>query len=89
MRPDCTASSSAMATEAAEVLPYLSRLMKSCSGVRAEAFADGVDDPPVGLVRDDALDLRDVEFAAAQRFLRGGVHGLTAFLKVSLPSIRR
>src|SRR5439155_13333534 len=32
MRPECTASSRAIATDAAEVLPYLSRLMKTCSG---------------------------------------------------------
>src|ERR1051325_4352394 len=32
-RPEWTTSSNAMATEAAEVLPYLWRLMNTCSGV--------------------------------------------------------
>src|SRR5688572_21744970 len=45
------------------------------AGLGAEALAHGVDDALVGLVRDDALDLGNIQFAAAQGFEAGGLHG--------------
>ena len=72
--PAATASSSAIATDAAEVLPYLCEIDEQLFRRGFEAFADGVNDAPVGLVRDDAFDFRDVNVAAAHRLVRGGNH---------------
>ena len=74
--PDATASSSAMATDAAEVLPYLWRLTNNLFRRGAEPLADRVNDAAVGLVRDDALDLGDVNFAAAQDLVGRAAHRL-------------
>ena len=43
-------------------------------GLDAKALADRIDDPAVGLVRDDAFDLRDVDFTAAEGFLARRKH---------------
>src|SRR5262245_8504786 len=47
----------------------------------AEAFADGVNNTAVGLVRNDAFDAGDIDFAAAQRFLGSGLHCLDGVLE--------
>jgi hypothetical protein len=54
---------------------------ESARASRAEAVTDGFNDALVGLVRDDALDLGDVEFALAKAFLRGGVHRIDGVLE--------
>ncbi len=70
-----------MATDAAEVLPYLCRLTKTWSGLGAKPLRDGVNNTAIGLVRNDAFDLRNVQFAATQDFLGRGVHGRDGVLE--------
>ena len=79
--PEATASSSAMATDAADVLPYWFRFTNNLLRRRAEAFADGVNDAAVGLVRNDAFDFGNIQFAAAQRLLRRRAHRLHGVLE--------
>lgn len=51
------ASSKAMATAAAEVLPYFSILMNTLSSGMERRWGHGVDDAEVGLVGNDQLDV--------------------------------
>ena len=54
---------------------------KDLLGPGAQPFCDGVDNAAVGLMRDDALDLGDIQFAAAQDFLGRGTHGVDGALE--------
>ena len=54
---------------------------KNLAGLRAEAVTDGVDDALVGLVRDDALDLGDVDFATAHHLVGRAAHGVDGVLE--------
>ena len=49
--------------------------------MRPEALAHGFNDPAVGLVGDDALDSRDINFAALQRLGGAAEHGLDGVFK--------
>ena len=53
-------------------------------GPGPQSFPHGVNDAAVGLVRDDAFDLGDVQFAAAQYFLGRAVHGVDGALECFL-----
>ena len=74
-----------MATEAAEVLPCYQEFTKICSVSRWPVL--DFDDSAVRLMRDDALDFSDVNFATTQNFRRRRLHGLYGILAVSFPSI--
>src|SRR5262249_40511457 len=50
-------------------------------GLDPQPFADGVNDAAIGLVRDDAFDLGDVDLAAAHGFSAGGAHGVDGTLE--------
>ena len=62
-----TASASASGIVAAVVLPYISRLMTTLSIGQSEAFGGGGDDPAVGLVRDEQVELRRLDAVALEQ----------------------
>ena len=70
-RPSLTASARAIGTDAADVLPYRSRLTNILLHRQVEALGDGLDDPDVGLVRDEQVDVR----RAPARLVHGGERG--------------
>src|ERR1044071_1267551 len=89
MRPDSTASSRAMATDAAEVLPYLWRLTKIWSALAPRRS------PTASMIRWLAWCgmmhlIREISSSQRRNDSLAAVYiALTAFLKVSLPSIRK
>ena len=76
-----------MATEAAEVLPYFSQVHKKLFRLGAQPLGHGVNDTAIGLVRNDAFDFGDIQFATRKTSLAADSIACTAFLKVCLPSI--
>ena len=45
-------------------------------GFGSQTLSHSIDDPEIGLVRNNALDTADIEFAPLQGFLGGDLHGL-------------
>ena len=66
MRPSSTASASASGIEAAEVLAWRSTVTTTFSAGSCEPLADGVDDPPVGLVRHQPVEVGRREAALVE-----------------------
>ena len=50
-------------------------------GTRVEPFGHGVDDAAIRLMRDNAFDAGNVDFAAAHSFFRRGLHCLHGILE--------
>jgi hypothetical protein len=73
-----------MATEAAEVFPVV-QVDEELLWLGAQPFAHCLDNSQICLMRTISLSV-NFQFAPTQGFGGGGFHGLTALLKVSLPS---
>src|SRR5262249_22507848 len=50
-------------------------------GFSAETFANGIDDPSIGLVGNDAFDPSDINLTTRHRFRRGCMHRLDRILE--------
>jgi len=62
-------------------ISVLVKVYKKLFWLCAEALDDGVDDPPVRLMRYDAFDASDIDFTSAQSLGRSGVHRLNGILE--------
>src|SRR5581483_2746207 len=57
-------------------IAVLVQVDKHLFGLRAQALSHSLDDSQVSLVRNDQLNAGDVDFAAAERLVGGGLHSL-------------